>query len=173
MGGLVTDTECRVIDGLTDKPIPKLYAAGEATSGVHGALRLGTVAILDCLVFGRVAAQSLPRVNRQSCRPRPRFMRICAGRLRLAPLFFNDCTPAACSASQAAEVFCATKGAFSTQLGLRNGRPCRTRLQSRSARDHRYCSYRGRSPRRRRGSYACSTDRNNRPRYRIDRYLRR
>ena len=58
MGGLVTDTECRVIDGLTDKPIPKLYAAGEATSGVHGDLRLGTVAILDCLVFGRVAAQT-------------------------------------------------------------------------------------------------------------------
>lgn len=57
MGGLVTDTECRVIDVRTDKPIPHLYAAGEATGGVHGAVRLGSVAILDCLVFGRVAGQ--------------------------------------------------------------------------------------------------------------------
>ena len=59
MGGLVTDVECRVLDVRTDKPIPGLYAAGEATSGVHGAVRLGTVAILDCLVFGRVAGQTV------------------------------------------------------------------------------------------------------------------
>lgn len=58
MGGLVTDVECRVLDVKTDKPIPKLFAAGEATSGVHGAVRLGTVAILDCLVFGRLAGKT-------------------------------------------------------------------------------------------------------------------
>ena len=61
MGGLVTDTDCRVIDVLNDKPVPKLFAAGEATSGVHGAVRLGTVAILDCLVFGRVAGQAVAK----------------------------------------------------------------------------------------------------------------
>ena len=58
MGGLVTDIEGRVIDVGTDQPIPHLYAAGEATSGVHGAVRLGTVAILDCLVFGRLAGMT-------------------------------------------------------------------------------------------------------------------
>ena len=58
MGGLVTDNDCRVIDVLTDAPIPGLYAAGEATGGVHGAVRLGSVAILDCLVFGRLAGKS-------------------------------------------------------------------------------------------------------------------
>ena len=46
MGGLVTDMDCHVIDVLNDEPIPGLYAAG---------VRLGSVAILDCLVFGRIA----------------------------------------------------------------------------------------------------------------------
>lgn len=41
----------------TSKPIPGLFAAGEATSGVHGAVRLGSCAILDCLVNGRIAGQ--------------------------------------------------------------------------------------------------------------------
>ena len=57
MGGLYTDLNCQVIDVRNDKPIPGLYAAGESTSGVHGAVRLGSVAILDCLVFGRIAGQ--------------------------------------------------------------------------------------------------------------------
>ena len=59
MGGLVTDNDCRVLDVRTDKPIPHLYAAGEATGMVHGAVRLGSVAILDCLVFGRIAGQKV------------------------------------------------------------------------------------------------------------------
>ncbi|MCI5851933.1 MAG: flavocytochrome c [Sutterellaceae bacterium] len=58
MGGLVTDTACRVMDVATTKPVPGLYAAGEATGGVHGAVRLGSCAILDCLVYGRIAGQS-------------------------------------------------------------------------------------------------------------------
>lgn len=61
MGGLVTDIDCRVIDVRTDAPIPHLYAAGEATGGVHGAVRLGSVAILDCLVYGRVAGQKVAK----------------------------------------------------------------------------------------------------------------
>lgn len=58
MGGLVTDTDGRVLDVRDNKPIPGLYAAGEATGGVHGAVRLGSVAILDCLVFGRLAGKA-------------------------------------------------------------------------------------------------------------------
>ncbi len=57
MGGLITDDNCQVLDVRTDKPIPGLYAAGEATGHVHGAVRLGSVAILDCLVFGRLAGE--------------------------------------------------------------------------------------------------------------------
>ncbi len=59
MGGLVTDEKTRVLDVRTDKPIPHLFAAGEACALVHGAVRLGTVAILDCLVFGRVAGMEV------------------------------------------------------------------------------------------------------------------
>ena len=58
MGGLVTDMKCHVIDIVDSKPIAGLYAAGEATSGVHGAVRLGSCAILDCLVNGRIAGQN-------------------------------------------------------------------------------------------------------------------
>ena len=61
MGGLYTDLNCQVIDVRNDKPIPGLYAAGESTSGVHGAVRLGSVAILDCLVFGRIAGQKVAK----------------------------------------------------------------------------------------------------------------
>lgn len=58
MGGLQTDSEARVIDILNDKPIPGLFAAGEATGGVHGAVRLGSCATLDCLVYGRIAGRA-------------------------------------------------------------------------------------------------------------------
>jgi succinate dehydrogenase/fumarate reductase flavoprotein subunit len=34
-----------------------LAAAGEITGGVHGAVRLGGVAMADCLVFGRIAGK--------------------------------------------------------------------------------------------------------------------
>jgi len=50
MGGVVTD-----LDGATD--VPGLYAAGEcACTGVHGANRLASNSMLECLVFGRRAA---------------------------------------------------------------------------------------------------------------------
>ena len=57
MGGLYTNMDCQVIDISTKAPIPGLYAAGEATCGVHGAVRLGSCAILDCLVNGRIAGK--------------------------------------------------------------------------------------------------------------------
>ena len=50
MGGVATD-----LHGATD--VPGLYAAGEcACTGVHGANRLASNSMLECLVFGRRAA---------------------------------------------------------------------------------------------------------------------
>jgi succinate dehydrogenase/fumarate reductase flavoprotein subunit len=54
MGGLVVDKNAQVI-GFDFKPVKGLYAAGEVTGGVHGAVRLGSVAMTDCVVFGRIA----------------------------------------------------------------------------------------------------------------------
>ncbi|QSX34131.1 flavocytochrome c [Shewanella avicenniae] len=57
MGGVQIDTQARVIDIETSKPIPGLFAAGESAGGTHGACRLGSVAVPDCIVFGRIAGQ--------------------------------------------------------------------------------------------------------------------
>ena len=62
VGGIVTD-----LDGRTT--LPGLYAAGEcACTGVHGANRLASNSLLECLVFGRRAAlaaldEPAPRVS--------------------------------------------------------------------------------------------------------------
>ncbi len=58
MGGLETNSKGQVIDVSSDKPIPGLYAAGESTGGVHGAVRLGSCAVLDCLANGRIAGRN-------------------------------------------------------------------------------------------------------------------
>ncbi len=58
MGGVAINTDAQALDVVTGEPIPGLYAAGEVTGGVHGASRLGGVAIGDCLVFGRTAGRN-------------------------------------------------------------------------------------------------------------------
>ncbi len=55
MGGVEIDTGARVVSIADRKPIAGLFACGEATGGTHGAVRLGTVAVPDCIVFGRIA----------------------------------------------------------------------------------------------------------------------
>jgi len=57
MGGVLINANAQVLD-LSKKPIGGLYAAGEVTGGVHGASRLGSCAIPDCLVFGRIAGRN-------------------------------------------------------------------------------------------------------------------
>lgn len=59
MGGLKINEKAEVISSKTNKPIPGLWAAGEITGGTHGASRLGTVAITDCIVFGMIAGENL------------------------------------------------------------------------------------------------------------------
>ncbi|HEY1605361.1 MAG TPA: L-aspartate oxidase [Allosphingosinicella sp.] len=54
-GGVLVDLE-----GATD--MPGLYAAGEVTqSGLHGANRLASNSVLECLVFGVAAAEAINR----------------------------------------------------------------------------------------------------------------
>lgn len=59
MGGIKIDTF-----GATG--LPGFYAAGEcASTGVHGANRLGGNSLLDCIVFGRRAGESASRHARE------------------------------------------------------------------------------------------------------------
>lgn len=54
MGGVMIDTDAHVINTEGDI-IEGLYAAGEVTGSVHGNNRVGTCAITDITVFGRIA----------------------------------------------------------------------------------------------------------------------
>ena len=61
MGGIKTD-----VDGHTN--ITGLYACGEAANtGVHGANRLASNSMLECLVFGRRAAHDINKSGRFIC----------------------------------------------------------------------------------------------------------
>lgn len=62
MGGIKMNTEAQVID-LEGNIIKGLYAAGEVTGGIHGASRLGSCSITDCLVFGRIAGKNAANIN--------------------------------------------------------------------------------------------------------------
>jgi L-aspartate oxidase len=59
-GGIITD-----LCGRTD--LPGLYAVGEATcTGLHGANRLASNSLLECLVLGRAAAQYIEEQPKQN-----------------------------------------------------------------------------------------------------------
>ncbi|AQW83788.1 flavocytochrome c [Campylobacter pinnipediorum] len=58
MGGIKTTIDCEVYNN--DMQIVKnLYACGELTGGRHGYNRLGSNAVLDCLVYGKRAGAKL------------------------------------------------------------------------------------------------------------------
>lgn len=56
LGGVGIDVQAQVI-GLDGCPIPRLFAAGEVCGGIHGASRLGSSALTECIVFGRIAGR--------------------------------------------------------------------------------------------------------------------
>jgi len=58
MGGVTIDTSCHVLDA-DGKIIPGLVAAGEVTGGVHGSNRLGGNAVVDTVVFGKQAGETI------------------------------------------------------------------------------------------------------------------
>lgn len=57
MGGVRIDTECHVLDA-DGKIIEGLLAAGEVTGGIHGGNRVGGNAVVDTVVFGRIAGET-------------------------------------------------------------------------------------------------------------------
>jgi len=61
-GGLMINKEARVVD-LWNQVIPGLFAAGEIAGGIHGTNRLGGNAILECIVFGRIAGYNAALEN--------------------------------------------------------------------------------------------------------------
>ncbi|GIU04989.1 flavocytochrome c [Shewanella sp. c952] len=57
MGGVKVNTASEVLHLVSNKPIAGLFAAGEATGGIHGASRLGACAVAEGVVTGRNAGQ--------------------------------------------------------------------------------------------------------------------
>lgn len=63
MGGVKIDENARVIN-TKDEIIKGLYGAGEVTGDIHGTNRLGSDAIADITVFGRIAGQNVVKDNK-------------------------------------------------------------------------------------------------------------
>ena len=57
MGGLNCNTKAQCLDW-QGNVIPRLYAAGEITGGIHGTNRVGGNALLDCMVYGQIAGEN-------------------------------------------------------------------------------------------------------------------
>ena len=65
MGGVEFDADCTT-------PLPRLYAAGEDTGGVHGANRLGGNGVANSTVFGGIAGDVMgARTKRAGALPEP------------------------------------------------------------------------------------------------------
>jgi flavocytochrome c len=58
MGGLAISSKAECVYEENNRVIPGLYAAGELAGGIHGRNRLGGSALLECVVFGRVAGSN-------------------------------------------------------------------------------------------------------------------
>ena len=57
LGGIVIDAQCRALDA-DGRPVPRLFACGEVTAGVHGLNRLGGNGGTAAWVFGKIAGES-------------------------------------------------------------------------------------------------------------------
>jgi flavocytochrome c len=64
-GGVGINSNAQVLD-LSGRAIPRLFAAGEVCGGIHGASRLGSCALTDCIVFGRIAGQQAALLHRKN-----------------------------------------------------------------------------------------------------------
>jgi len=62
MGGIGINKKAQVLDR-KGNIIPGLFAAGEATGGIHGSNRLGGNAIPDTVVFGKIAGESAAKAE--------------------------------------------------------------------------------------------------------------
>lgn len=60
MGGLKINENAQVLNE-KDEPIKGLYAAGEATGGIHGGNRLGGNAVVDTVVYGKIAGENVAK----------------------------------------------------------------------------------------------------------------
>ena len=61
MGGLEINAQAQVLrknENGQEEVIEGLFAAGEVTGGVHGGNRLAANSLLECVVYGRIAAMS-------------------------------------------------------------------------------------------------------------------
>lgn len=58
LGGLMIDPQTHVLDN-SGKILPGLFAVGEVTGLTHGANRLGSCSITECLVMGRIAGKQV------------------------------------------------------------------------------------------------------------------
>ncbi len=56
-GGIAIDERTRAISADTNEVILGLYVCGEASGGVHGAVRVTGCSMSDCTVFGRIAGR--------------------------------------------------------------------------------------------------------------------
>lgn len=63
MGGVKIDENARIIN-TKGEVIKGLYGAGEVTGDIHGTNRLGSDAIADITVFGRIAGQNVVKDNK-------------------------------------------------------------------------------------------------------------
>ncbi|MEJ6466137.1 flavocytochrome c [Fusobacterium ulcerans] len=63
MGGVKIDENARIIN-TKGEVIKGLYGAGEVTGDIHGTNRLGSDAIADITVFGRIAGQNVIKDNK-------------------------------------------------------------------------------------------------------------
>ncbi|MBM4235867.1 MAG: FAD-binding protein [Firmicutes bacterium] len=62
MGGLLIDEYARAFDR-DQKPIEGLLSAGEVTGEIHGACRLGSCEIAECLAISRIVGKTAILIN--------------------------------------------------------------------------------------------------------------